>query len=112
MTRRTLSMAALGVVAALYTGDRRTVAAQQTHDHPAGAAPAAPQADADRMRMHAEMMSAMKAKDAKLSALVKAMDGATGNAKIETIATIIRELVTDQKAMHEHMAEMHQHMHK
>ena len=103
-------MAALGVVAGLYTGHQRTVRAQETHDHPAGAAPVPPQADVERMRMHAEMLSAMKARDAKLSVLLKTMDGATGDAKIDTIAAIIRELVIDQQAMHARMAEMHQHM--
>jgi chromosome condensin MukBEF ATPase and DNA-binding subunit MukB len=52
----------------------------------------------------------MRAREAKLDALVKTMDGATGEAKIETMATIIRELVQDEKAMHADMKDMHARM--
>ena len=108
MTRRTLSVAALAVAVGLFTGSGRNAAAQQTSDH--SGAHATAQATPDRMKMHEQMMTAMKAREEKLNTLVKTMDGATGNAKIEAIATIIRELVRDQKDMHGHMVEMHQHM--
>ena len=108
MTRRTLSVAALAIVVGLFAGAGRNAAAQQSHDH--SGTPAAAQATPERMKMHEQMMTAMKAREEKLNTLVKTMDGATGNAKIETMATIIRELVRDQQDMHGRMVEMHQHM--
>jgi len=107
MTRRTLSVAALAVVVGLFAGAGRNAAAQ-SHVH--SGAPATAQATPERMKMHDQMMTAMKAREDKLDTLVKTMDGATGNAKIETMATIIRELVRDQKDMHGRMDAMHQHM--
>jgi hypothetical protein len=92
----------------MFTGGGRNAAAQQTPDR--SGAPATAQVTPDRMKMHEQMMTAMKAREEKLNTLVKTMDGATGNAKIETMATIIRELVRDQQDMHGRMVEMHQHM--
>ena len=43
----------------------------------------------------------------RLASLVKTMDGATGNAKVETMAAIIRELVQNEKQMHATMRDMH-----
>jgi hypothetical protein len=108
MTRRTLPLAALAGVVGLFAGGGRNAAAQQPHDH--SGAPAAAQATPERMKMHDQMMTAMKAREERLNSLVKTMDGATGNAKIEAMSTIIRELVRDQKDMHGQMVEMHQHM--
>jgi hypothetical protein len=89
----------------------------QTHEHgtAAPAAPAAPTATAAApsampMPEQMKMMADMRARDAKLEALVKTMDGATGQAKIDTMATIIRELVQDEKAMHARMNDMRMQM--
>jgi hypothetical protein len=60
--------------------------------------------------MQDAMMAKMRAREAKLDTLVKTMDGATGEAKIDTIAAIIRELVQDEKAMHADMKDMHARM--
>lgn len=130
MISRTLPLAAALLVLGLYTGQGPAIQAQQTHDHSAPATPPTtpPQtqapaqapahdhstatpapADAGGMKMHAEMMAKMQAQDARLDTLVKAMDGATGPAKIEAMATVVRELVQAQKAMHQRMAEMHAH---
>jgi hypothetical protein len=61
---------------------------------------------ADMMKMHEQMMTEMKAGDAKLDALVKSMNAATGEAKMSAIAQAVTELARQQKAMHEHMGMM------
>ena len=64
----------------------------------------------DMMKMHEQMMADMKAADAKLDALVKEMNAATGNAKINAVAAVINELVRQHKAMEAHMDQMHENM--
>lgn len=64
----------------------------------------------DMMKMHLEMMAEMKAGDAKLDALVKDMNDAKGDAKVNTVAAVVNELVRQHKAMHGHMGQMHQQM--
>ena len=65
---------------------------------------------ADMMKMHQQMMAAMKAADVKLDELVKDMNAGTGEAKISAIAQVVNELVRQQKTMHEHMGMMDQQM--
>ena len=89
-----------------------TVGSQQTQS----ATPSSPpgqssQANmAEMMKMHEQMMAQMKAADAKLDELVKAMNAATGDAKISAIAQVVTELAGQQKTMHEHMGTMNQQM--
>ena len=64
----------------------------------------------DMMKMHEKMMGDMKAADAKLDQLVTQMNAATREAKIDATAAVVAELVRQQKAMHEHMGQMHQQM--
>jgi hypothetical protein len=64
----------------------------------------------DMMKMHERMMAEMKAGDAKLDALVKEMNAATGDTKVNAVAAAVNELVRQHKAMHEHMGQMHQQM--
>jgi vancomycin resistance protein YoaR len=64
----------------------------------------------EMMKMHEQMMADMKAGDAKLDALVKDMNAATGNAKITAVAAVVNELVRQHKAMQERMSQMHQDM--
>ena len=47
---------------------------------------------------------------AKLDALVKEMNTASGNAKVDAIAAVVTELVRQQKTMHERMGQMHEQM--
>jgi hypothetical protein len=61
-------------------------------------------------KRHQQMMADMKAGDAKLAALVNEMNAAAGDAKINAVAAVVNEMVRQQRAMHGHMAEMHQHM--
>ena len=73
----------------------------------------APQAHStmqDMMKMHEQMMAEMKAGDAKLDALVKAMNSATGDAKTNAVASVVDELVRQHKSMHGRMGQMHEHM--
>ena len=70
-----------------------------------------PQGNAqDMMKMHEQMMADMKAGNAKLDALVKDMNAATGEARVSAIVTVVNELVQQRRAMHHHMGQMHHHM--
>jgi hypothetical protein len=62
------------------------------------------------MKMHEQMMAEMKAADSRLDALVKEMNAAGGDAKVNAVAAVVTELVRQQKSMHEHMGQMHQQM--
>lgn len=91
-----------------------TVYAQTTaghdHDHGAqgGTAPAAPATSHDMKAMHekmAKMKAGEKAADARLDALVKAMDTATGTAKVDAMAKVLHEMIGDRAAMKQQMAD-------
>jgi conjugal transfer/entry exclusion protein len=60
------------------------------------------------MKMHEQMMAEMKSGDAKLDALVKDMNSATGQTKVTAIAAAVNELVLQHKTMHGRMGQMHQ----
>jgi hypothetical protein len=64
----------------------------------------------DMMKMHQQMMAEMKAGDSKLDALVKEMNAASGEAKVNAVAAVVTELVRQQKSMHERMGQMHEQM--
>ena len=64
----------------------------------------------DMMKMHDQMMAEMKAADSRLDALVKEMNAASGDTKVNAVATVVTELVRQQKSMHERMGQMHQQM--
>jgi vancomycin resistance protein YoaR len=86
-------------------------AAHATPQNPAAQAAPQPQSGmADMMKMHEQMMAEMKAADAKLDALVKEMNAASGDAKVNATAAVVTELVRQQKSMHAHMGQMHQQM--
>lgn len=66
-----------------------------------------------RMEMgprHAEMMEKMQARQEKLDELVAAMEAAEGDAKVDAIADVVRELVSQRRAMADRMQEMHEGM--
>jgi hypothetical protein len=84
---------------------------QGTPQNPAAQTPAQPQPGmAEMMKMHEQMMAQMKMSDAKLDALVKDMNAATGEAKINAMAAVVNELVRQNQATHERMGQMHQQM--
>jgi hypothetical protein len=58
---------------------------------------------------HGKMMAEMKAMDARLDAKIAAMNAAKGDQKIEAMAAVINELVSQRKAMMEKYEAMHQH---
>lgn len=64
----------------------------------------------DMMKMHEQMMAGMKADDAKLDALLKDMNAAAGEAKVNAVAAVVTEMARQYKAMHQHMGQMHQQM--
>ena len=57
-------------------------------------------------QMMGKMMGDMKAKDASLDQKVAAMNAATGAAKIEAMAAVINELVSQRKQMMAKMSSM------
>jgi hypothetical protein len=61
----------------------------------------------DMKKRHEQMMAEMKEENAKLNQLVTQMDAATGQAKVDAIAAVVRELA---HAHHDDRAdgEMHQ----
>ena len=64
----------------------------------------------DMNKMHEQMMAQMKAGDARLDNLISAMNSAKGDAKVDAVAAVVTELVSQHKAMHGHMDQMHQMM--
>ena len=77
----------------------------QDHDHGTAQQPAA--GTPEMMKMHMQMMAEMKADGAKLDALVKDMNAATGPVRIDAVAAVVNELVRQQKKMQAHMGAMH-----
>src|SRR5689334_18186663 len=63
---------------------------------------------ADMMQRHQQMMAEMQASDTKLDELVRAMNAATGDAKITAMAQVITELARQHQAMHQRMGMMDQ----
>lgn len=83
------------------------VFAQHQHPTPApapGAAAAAPAMNCEAM-MH-EMHASSKAMDDRLQQLVAQMNQATGSAKVDRMAAVVNELVTQRKQMREQMMTM------
>jgi hypothetical protein len=103
-----LLVTALAAILALGAARGATLAAQNTPAQPA--ATQSPQNMQNMMKMHEQMMAQMKTADAKLDALLKDMDAAAGNAKVNAIAAVVTELVRQNRSMHEHMGQMHQMM--
>jgi hypothetical protein len=101
-----VAIAAGAVAFSLIAFAPRGAAAQQTPPPAAQPGQATPPNMADMMKRHQQMMAEMKAADAKLDQLVTQMNAATGDAKVAAMAQVVNELVRQQKAMHEHMAQM------
>ena len=54
----------------------------------------------------AMMMKMMEASDARLDQLVRAMNSATGQKKVDAMAAVINELIAQRKTMRGHMRQM------
>ncbi|MBI2189038.1 MAG: hypothetical protein HYU37_18220 [Acidobacteria bacterium] len=85
-------------------------AAAQNRQAQPPASSAESQSMQDMMKMPERMMAEMKAADSKLDALVRDMNAATGNAKVDATAAVVTELVRQNRSMHERMGQMHQQM--
>jgi hypothetical protein len=80
---------------------------QEQHEqhHPATTEQAKPAAG-DQHAAMMKMMATMHANDQRLDELVKKMNAANGNAKIDAMAELLTTLVQDRRAMHESMSNM------
>lgn len=92
---------ALWTSASVHAQSHSTPAPNQ-HDHSTAAAADTPSSAPMCGMMD---MQAMMATNAKLEALVKNMNAASGQAKTDAIATLLTTLVEDQVAMHKRMME-------
>jgi outer membrane murein-binding lipoprotein Lpp len=68
--------------------------------------------DESMMAHHKEMMAKMEAMDSKLDDLVKKMNAAKGNSKVDATAAVVNELIAQRKQMREHMMAMQPEMMK
>jgi hypothetical protein len=112
-TRAVLATAIAGLLTLGAGIAQRGVGAEEAtpQNHaPQGTTPQPQAGMADMMEMHEQMMTDMKAGDAKLDALARDMNAAAGDAKVNATAAVVNELVRQQKAMHERMGQMHQQM--
>ena len=75
-----------------------------------GTAPQPQTTGPDMMKMHEQMMATIKEDDAKLDALLKDMNAAMGEAKVNALAAVVTELARQHKGMHGQMVQMHQQM--
>ncbi len=115
MSMNSIAMAALATGALLLVSSAPGVAGQ-AHDpqHAATdkAKPPSGMAAKDHAMMadHEKMMADMKAADQRLDSLVATMNTASGPEKMAATATVVTEMVTQQRTMHEGMMKMEQGM--
>jgi len=57
----------------------------------------------------AQMSTMRDSADARLDSLVRTMNSAKGDRKVQAMANVINELVAERKTMHEHMRQMTEH---
>ena len=81
----------------------------------ASVTPAKPSADMSAhckamMAEHEKMMAEMKTTDQRLDDLVGKMNAASGQAKVNAVATVVTEIVAQRKTMRDRMMQMHQRM--
>jgi hypothetical protein len=111
MTSRIATLAVLFLFAGFFmsssahlNGQQPTQAEHEQH-HP-GTTDQPAQAQPDQQASMMKMMATMHATDQKVDDLVKKMNAAKGNAKVDAIAELLTTLVQDRKAMHESMSNM------
>lgn len=85
-----------------------TTAASEQKSMPSGM----PESCRNMMAKHDQMMDKMKAMEAALDQKVAAMNASTGMAKTDAMASVITELVSQQKLREENMMTMHSSMMK
>ena len=106
--RLALAMAVLIIVAPLWGAPRPQISAVATVQE--ATTRQAPPGMPDMMKMHEQMMAEMKANRAKLDALTKEMNNASGAAKVDAIAAVVTELVRQENTMQDRMGQMHERM--
>lgn len=57
----------------------------------------------EMMSMHEKMMGKMKASNQRIDSLLETMNESTGAAKVDALAAVVNELVSQRRAMHERM---------
>jgi hypothetical protein len=100
-----LMLAVLIMPCGLFAQADKTQAPAAQGGMKAQSAPEHPMAGS-HMEEHDEMMSRMKEMDARLDEKVAAMDAAKGDQKVEAMAAVIKEMVSQRKNMQEHMMKM------
>jgi hypothetical protein len=108
MSARIAVLASLVVALAVLPGRGNSRILAQTS--PATPSQQQPMSMQDMSKMHEQMMAQMKAGDTRLESLVNEMKAAKGDAKVDAVAAVVTELVSQHKAMHDHMGQMHQMM--
>ena len=114
-TSTALAVTALsfGVGPASGSQARLLAAVDPQHTHPPASQP--PQTTdtsqaPDMKKMHEQMMADMKAADRRLDQLVTEMNVAAGDDRVAAMARVVTELASQQKALHNRMVMMHEHM--
>jgi hypothetical protein len=115
MSIRTASVIALACVAMLVQAPAISAQTAQDPQHQHQQEPAQPAADMSAkckamMANHEKMMADMKAADQRLDGLVEKMNAASGQAKVDSTAVVVTEIVTQRKTMREGMMNMHEGM--
>jgi hypothetical protein len=111
----TMMMASVFVFLPVYAIAQQGAASPSSpHEHPAATEG---KMDAGMMEKHKEwqaqhekMIAEMNAMDARLDEKLAAMNAAKGDQKVEAMAAVINELVTQRKAMRENCGAMHHRM--
>jgi hypothetical protein len=103
----TAALLASGLGATLFAQAQHNA---QTHQAGAAAPPKMGMTHEGMAAYHDKMMAEMKAADTKLDALAAKMNAAKGNAKVEAMAAVINEMVSQRKMMRGQMQMMHEQM--
>jgi hypothetical protein len=111
MTPRIAILPVLSLFAGFFVSSPAQLQGQQPsqaehEQHHPGAPDQPGQAPLDQQASMMKMKATMHANDQKLDDLVKAMNAAKGDAKVDAIAELLTTLVQDRKTMHESMPNM------
>jgi hypothetical protein len=108
MTSRIAILAVLSLFAGFFVSSPAHLHGQQPpqaedEQHHPGTTDQPAQAQPGQQASMMKMMATMHANDQKLDDLVKKMNAAKGNAKVDAMAELLTTLVQDRRAMHESM---------
>jgi hypothetical protein len=99
-------------LAVLVLGQQAASTAPPPHEHPAGTEGKMDTTEKhkDWQAKHEKMMAEMKAMDSSLDEKLVAMNAAKGDQKVEAMAAVINELVSQRKEIRANFGPMHQGM--